>query len=75
MASGELLGAIGVVVTLVYLPLQIRQNTRGIRKAQLHALTDSFNWLNVALAENERLASRFAKDLADYDSLDGNQRV
>lgn len=30
-AIGEMLGAIGVIATLLYLSVQIRQNTRAIR--------------------------------------------
>jgi len=38
-AIGELLGATGVVVTLIYLSVQIRQNTRAIRGSTLNVLT------------------------------------
>ncbi len=38
-AIGEILGAIGVIATLAYLAVQIRQNTRAIRGSTLSALT------------------------------------
>ena len=38
-AVGELLGAAGVIVTLAYLSVQIRQNTRAIRGSTLNVLT------------------------------------
>ena len=38
-AIGELLGATGVIVTLLYLSIQIRQNTRAIRGSTLNVLT------------------------------------
>jgi hypothetical protein len=38
-AIGEVLGAIGVICTLLYLTVQIRQNTRALQGATLDALT------------------------------------
>ena len=38
-AIGEMLGAIGVIATLLYLSVQIRQNTRAIRGSTLNAVT------------------------------------
>lgn len=34
-AIGEFVGGIGVVITLVYLALQIRQNTKTVRSSTL----------------------------------------
>lgn len=38
---GEFIGAIAVVVSLVYLAAQIRQNTRAIRANTFHGIVDS----------------------------------
>ena len=38
-AVGEVLGAGGVIISLIYLAAQIRQNTRAIRGATLNAVT------------------------------------
>jgi len=38
---GDFLGGIGVVVTLVYLSIQVRQNTREVRAASLDAVAAS----------------------------------
>ena len=38
-AIGEVLGAIGVIATLLYLSVQIRQNTRAMHGATLDAMT------------------------------------
>ena len=40
-AIGELLGAAGVIATLLYLAIQMRQNTRAMRSATLNAITAS----------------------------------
>ena len=40
-AIGELVGAVGVVATLFYVAVQVRQNTRAVRAATLNAITSS----------------------------------
>ena len=50
-AIGEIIGAGGVIVTLVYLAYQIRQNTRRIEQNTLHAKTTAVNASNTALRE------------------------
>ena len=39
-AIGEVAGAIGVIATLIYLSVQIRQNTRAMRGATLDSITE-----------------------------------
>lgn len=41
-ALGELLGAIGVIVTLIYLSVQIRQNTRSMNESKRLALAQTY---------------------------------
>ena len=38
-AIGEIVGAVGVIATLAYLAVQVRQNTGAIRGATLNAVT------------------------------------
>ena len=42
-AIGEVVGATGVILTLVYLTTQIRQNTRQLRSQGHQGITDSYN--------------------------------
>ena len=58
-AIGEIAGAIAVAVTLAYLIVQIKQNTRGIHAATMQANVSDFNSLNIQLAENPKLAEIF----------------
>ena len=48
---GELVGGIAVVASLVYLALQIRQNTKTVRSSTLHHNTDLWTSLFFRLAE------------------------
>jgi hypothetical protein len=50
-ALGELVGAIVVVITLVYLAFQIRQNTRQLEQNTLIAITAAITASNIALRE------------------------
>lgn len=44
---GEFSGAIAVVLTLGYLALQIRQNTRSVRASSFQSGVDGINHLNI----------------------------
>lgn len=50
-ALGEFVGAIAVVVTLVYLAVQIRQNTRSMEESRRLALAQTYQMRADALAE------------------------
>ena len=61
-AVGEVLGAIGVIVTLGYLAVRIRQNTRqldqnnlSVRSSSSHAAQSTIGEFASAIAENEAL--------------------
>jgi len=41
-ALGEFVGAIGVVITLIYLAIQIRQNTRAMEESRRLALAQTY---------------------------------
>jgi hypothetical protein len=53
-AVGEFVGAIGVVVTLVYLAYQIRQNTFQLERSELTAKAAAVNASNIALRDTRR---------------------
>lgn len=50
---GELVGGIAVVASLVYLALQIRQNTRAVRGSTLHHNVDVWAGLFLRLSEQD----------------------
>lgn len=59
---GDFLGGIGVVITLVYLAVQIRQNTRQLRSGSAAAQTRSLEGTNTDISKwiGEIVASREA---------------
>ena len=49
-AVGELLGASAVLVTLIYLAVQIRQNTSAVATATYESTMTGFNDINIVVA-------------------------
>jgi len=71
---GELLGAIGVILSLVYLATQIRQNTKSLRAAAVDAAADRFIETTRLLSHNPELADLLEKGRSDYTALSGVQK-
>ena len=69
-AIGEIVGAAGVIVTLVYLAVQIRQNTRSLRATAVWDSQMSFVAINETLADGGKTSQVMYRALPDPDSLD-----
>ncbi len=70
---GEFVGAIAVVVSLLYLATQIRQNSRIVRSTTHHASISSGNAVNFAFADAEAARILLKGGLA-YAELDLEER-
>ncbi len=53
---GEFVAAIATLATLLYLAIQIRQNTRSVRAASYHAINGMLVSINQSIAENAEVA-------------------
>ncbi len=71
---GEFVGAIGVIVSLVYLATQIRQNTKAVRSNTSQAITDSRVEFLSSISDNPEVARMFFSGLSDLDSLGPDER-
>ena len=72
---GQVIGAIAVVISLIYVALQIRQNTNAVRSATAQAVHEHFaNWYQLVAADSE-LSQIVATGLRDYGSLSEEERV
>ena len=72
---GQVIGAIAVVISLIYVALQIRQNTNAVRSATAQTVHEHFaKWYHLVAADDE-LAKIVAKGLRDYRSLSEQERV
>ena len=69
-AVGEILGAIAVVVTLIYVAVQLRQASSIERaKAQRDLLIQAANWVSIPSASEERFEA-IRTCLADFSDAD-----
>ncbi len=58
---GEFIGAIGVIVSIGYLAVQIRQNTKAVRSSSYHQAAEQTWSACLALAQDGELAALLAK--------------
>ncbi len=72
---GEFLGAIGVIVSLIYLALQTRQNTDSVRTASFNSMVqNSIRLLEHAFRDSE-FASFLARAERDPSSLSPAEKL
>jgi hypothetical protein len=72
---GQVIGAIAVVISLIYVALQIRQNTNAVRSATAQTVHEHFaRWYRLVAADDE-LAKIVASGLRNYESLSEQERV
>ncbi len=72
-AIGEIIGAAGVIVTLVYLAVQIRQNTAATNRANVKDVFQSNSAALTSLLE-ESVSEIFVKGLKSLESLNEVER-
>ena len=73
-AIGETVGAFAIVLSLLYLAIQIRSQGRESRIASVHELNESFRQAITAF-QNPNLADVFARAKDDFESLPETERV
>jgi hypothetical protein len=70
---GEFVGAVAVVLSLVYLSAQIRQNTRSLRANAYKDFILSIASTREAIARDRDLAELWERGLSDYPTLDADR--
>lgn len=71
----DAIGVLAVIGTVFYLALQIRQNTRQLRRSELSTTLEQGAVVRMALAENQDLAELWAIGQNDYDLLSAAHKV
>ena len=74
-AIGEIVGALAVFITLVYLALQIRQNTRAVHSSALDSTVNTISIARQSIYENDEVARVYLKGLATPEELDDLERL
>jgi hypothetical protein len=67
----EIIGVFAVVVSLVYVGLQVKQNTQSIRLNTVHNIAEGQREVNSMMATNSELSAIVHKGLQDIESISG----
>ena len=70
-ALGQIVGAIAVVISVIYLALQVRSNARQTRLASMRSMSDAFNGFLQGLAGNPQMGELWYRGVTDYESIQG----
>jgi len=74
-AVRQMLGAVGVIISIVYLAAQIRSQNKESRRAVMNVLTLHWSDLNRTLVENPNLAALWIRALQSFDELEGASKL
>ncbi len=74
-AIGELVGGLAVIGSLIFVGLQVRQNTASFDTARYETITTGFNDIDATVVNDPDLAHLFNQGLADPDSLNPQQEA
>ena len=74
-AVGQMLGAIGVIISLVYLAIQIRSQKQESRSAAMNALVTHFSDLMRSQIEDVELCALWLRGLHSFDELEGPSKL
>jgi hypothetical protein len=70
----QVIGAIGVVASLIFVGIQIRQNTAATRAASHNAVSDSLNEFNRMMAESADVSQLWLAGMGDRGALTDIER-
>ena len=72
---GEIVGAVAVVVSLLYLAVQVRQNTRAQRLENASRILDRTASMQGALSRDPATSILFSKGVSDPSELTPQERI
>ena len=70
---GELVAAVGVIASLIYLALQIRQNTKAVRRSSHQSAVEGFTNVNSILLQDSEATQIVTTGLQHPEELDANE--
>ena len=73
-AIAEIVGAISIVVTLIYLAFQIRQSTAATISGSMHTLLDDWRKYTQTWVSDPELTSLHTRGSKDFDSLTPDEK-
>src|SRR5205809_6859606 len=74
-AVGQMLGAVGVIISIIDLAVQIRNQNKESRRAAMNVLPTHWSDLNRTLVENADFGTLWLRALQSFDQLDGASKL
>lgn len=74
-AVADIIASIAVVVSLVYLSIQIRRQTVETKLAMGNELVNQLNYVYANLSDNAELADLFYQGISDFHSLSPGRKI
>ncbi len=71
----QIAAAVLVAPTLLYLALQVRQNTKQLKAAARYQFVEATGQMNAVMAGDKSAASVFRRGIENYESLDADERM
>ncbi|MBD2168528.1 hypothetical protein H6G04_29545 [Calothrix membranacea FACHB-236] len=69
----NIIQAIAVIISLLYLARQVRDNTRATKSATYHSIINAFATLEALITQEEELANIYQNGLNNIEQLNKNQ--
>src|SRR6476659_8725953 len=71
----QIVASIGVVISLIFVGLQIRQNTRALQRAEHNSTMEQWTVLRQAIAQNRDIAELMTSGLSGERGLDAADQL
>ena len=71
----EIIGALTVLVTLIYLTIEIRQNRVAVEAATQASVSEGWNLINAVILGSEEVGDIWARGFDDPNSLNPSEKV
>ncbi len=72
---GEIVGALAVFLTLVYLAIQIRQNTKAVRAAAIDSTISQVNQIRTSVFSDPEVANMYRRGNENPENLTGDEKL
>src|SRR5205085_4112396 len=75
VAISQLVAAVGVILSLVFVGLQIKQNTRALQRAEHNSTMEQWTVIRQAIAQNREIAELMTAGLQGERALDAADQL
>jgi hypothetical protein len=72
---GSAVSGVGIILTVVYMSIEIRGNTRAVRASAFQQVVDSFAGISFDIAKDQNLSSLFLRAGHDFGAVNEVERA